>query len=41
MHRKANRTAALVSLATAVPPHLFHQEQILRAARGVLADRYP
>lgn len=41
MHRKMNRAAALVSLATAVPPHLFHQEQILRAARGVLADRYP
>src|SRR5215468_7154405 len=41
MHRKVNRTAALVSLATAVPPHLFHQDQILQAARSVLADRYP
>src|SRR5215469_3356141 len=36
-----NHTAALVSLATAVPPHQFHQRQILQAARGVLADRYP
>ena len=34
-------TAALVSLATAVPPHQFHQNQILDAARGVMADRYP
>src|ERR1700754_310451 len=34
-------TAALVSLATAVPPHQFHQKQILDAARGVMADRYP
>src|SRR5207244_8327542 len=41
MHHQANRTAALVSLATAVPPHLFHQDQILQAARSVLADRYP
>jgi alkylresorcinol/alkylpyrone synthase len=36
-----NDTAALVSLATAVPPHQFHQKQILDAARGVMADRYP
>jgi alkylresorcinol/alkylpyrone synthase len=36
-----NHTAALVSLATAVPPHQFHQKQILDAARGVMADRYP
>src|SRR5499427_7216982 len=36
-----NHTAALVSLATSVPPHQFHQEQILAAARGVMADRYP
>lgn len=35
------QTAALVSVATAVPPHLFHQGQILQAARGLLADRYP
>jgi alkylresorcinol/alkylpyrone synthase len=41
MHHKANRAAALVSLATAVPPHLFHQDQILQAARSVLADRCP
>src|ERR1700736_1816994 len=37
MHQKA----ALVSLATSVPPHLFHQNQILEAARKVMADRYP
>jgi alkylresorcinol/alkylpyrone synthase len=36
-----NHTAALVSLATSVPPHQFHQEQILRAAHAVMAGRYP
>src|ERR1700730_10239041 len=36
-----NQKAALVSLATSVPPHLFHQKQILEAARKVMADRYP
>jgi alkylresorcinol/alkylpyrone synthase len=36
-----NHTAALVSLATAVPPHQFHQQKILEAARGLMADRYP
>jgi alkylresorcinol/alkylpyrone synthase len=36
-----NQTAALVSLATAVPPHRFHQRQILEAANAVMADRYP
>src|ERR1700748_1252586 len=36
-----NHTAALVSLATAVPPHQFHQHQILAAANGLMADRYP
>src|SRR5262249_35464118 len=36
-----DQTAALVSLATSVPPHQFHQNQILAAARGVMADRYP
>ena len=36
-----DHTAALVSLATSVPPHLFHQGEILKAARGVMADRYP
>jgi alkylresorcinol/alkylpyrone synthase len=35
-----DHTAALVSLATSVPPHLFHQDEILKAARGVMADRY-
>jgi alkylresorcinol/alkylpyrone synthase len=34
------QTAALVSLATGVPPHQFHQTQILQAARGLLAHRY-
>jgi alkylresorcinol/alkylpyrone synthase len=34
-------TAALISLATSVPPHQFHQKQILAAARDVLTDRYP
>jgi alkylresorcinol/alkylpyrone synthase len=34
-------TAALVSLATAVPQHVFHQKQILEAARDVIGDRYP
>jgi alkylresorcinol/alkylpyrone synthase len=33
--------AALVSLATSVPPHQFHQKQILEAARDVMAERYP
>src|SRR5258707_9401090 len=36
-----NHTAALVSLATSVPPHQFHQKQILEAATSLLADRYP
>jgi alkylresorcinol/alkylpyrone synthase len=36
-----NNTAALVSLATSVPPHQFHQKQILECARDLLADRYP
>ena len=34
-------TAALVSLATSVPPHQFHQAQILKAARDMMAERYP
>jgi len=33
--------AALVSLATSVPPHLFHQRQILEAASKLMAERYP
>lgn len=33
--------AALVSLATSVPPHLFHQPQVLAAARNILSHRYP
>jgi alkylresorcinol/alkylpyrone synthase len=36
-----NNTAALVSLATSVPPYQFHQKQILETARDLLADRYP
>ena len=36
-----NDTAALLSLATSVPHHLFHQQQVLAAASGLMADRYP
>src|ERR1700761_4366070 len=36
-----NHTAALVALATSVPPHQFHQKQILEAARGVMAGPSP
>jgi alkylresorcinol/alkylpyrone synthase len=36
-----NHTAALISLATAIPLHQFHQQQILAAAQGLMADRYP
>ncbi len=36
-----NHTAALVSLATSVPPHQFHQKQVLEVATGLMADRYP
>ena len=36
-----DHTAALVSLATSVPPHLFHQGEILKAAHALLAERYP
>src|SRR5450631_1063703 len=36
-----SQTAALVSLATSIPPHQFHQKQILEAARAVMAERYP
>jgi alkylresorcinol/alkylpyrone synthase len=36
-----NQTAALVSLATSVPPYQLPQKQILQAATGLLADRYP
>jgi alkylresorcinol/alkylpyrone synthase len=35
------KQAALVSLATSVPPHVFHQKQILEAAVNVIGDRYP
>lgn len=35
------QSAALVAVATSVPPYLFHQGQILQAARNLLADRYP
>ncbi|MBR0799873.1 type III polyketide synthase [Bradyrhizobium jicamae] len=35
------QTAALVAVATSVPPYLFRQEQVLQAARNLLADRYP
>jgi alkylresorcinol/alkylpyrone synthase len=36
-----HHTAALVSLATSVPPYQFQQNQILQVARGLMADRYP
>ena len=36
-----SQKAALVSLATSVPPHQFHQNQILEAARKLFAERYP
>src|SRR5437868_15362236 len=36
-----NQMAALVSLATSVPPHQFHQNQILEAAHRMMAERYP
>lgn len=36
-----SETAALVSVATAVPPHVFHQGQVLQAARNLFAERYP
>ena len=36
-----NYPAALLSLATAVPPHRFDQMRIMEAARDILAPRYP
>jgi alkylresorcinol/alkylpyrone synthase len=36
-----HHTAALVSLATSVPPYQFQQSEILQVARGLMADRYP
>src|SRR5215475_2043059 len=36
-----HHTAALVSLATSVPPYQFQQSQILQVARGLMADHYP
>jgi len=35
-----NNTAALLSLATSVPPHQFDQKQVLSAALGVMSGRY-
>lgn len=34
-------TAALISLATSVPPHLFHQKQVVAAAWEIFGPRYP
>jgi alkylresorcinol/alkylpyrone synthase len=34
-----NHTAALVSLATSVPPHQLQQKEILQAATGIFAER--
>ena len=36
-----NHAAALVSLATSVPPNQFHQNQVLSVAHGLMANRYP
>jgi len=36
-----NHKAALVSLATSVPPNLMHQGQVLAAARDILGHRFP
>jgi len=36
-----NQMAALVSLATSVPPYQFHQNQVLGAAHRLMAERYP
>ena len=36
-----NQMAALVSLATSVPPNQFHQNQVLGAAHRLMAERYP
>jgi alkylresorcinol/alkylpyrone synthase len=35
-----DKSAALVSLATSVPPHQFQQAEVLLAARSILAHRY-
>src|SRR4051794_14606449 len=34
-------SAALISLATAVPPHVFQQKQVATVARELFSDRYP
>ena len=36
-----DHTAALMSLATAVPPHQFRQNEVTEAARVVLSPRFP
>jgi alkylresorcinol/alkylpyrone synthase len=35
-----DQSAAIMSLATSVPPHQFAQPQVLQAARSILAHRY-
>ncbi len=35
-----DQSAAIMSLATSVPPHQFQQAQVLQAARSILAHRY-
>src|SRR6202008_3110848 len=35
-----DQSAALMSLATSVPPHQFQQAQVLQAARSIFAHRY-
>jgi len=35
-----DQSAAIMSLATSVPPHQFQQAEVLQAARSILAHRY-
>src|ERR1700756_5992481 len=39
-HPHMHHTAALLSLATSVPPHQFDQKRVLSAALGVMLGRY-
>ncbi|MGB6956248.1 MAG: type III polyketide synthase, partial [Bradyrhizobium sp.] len=35
------RPAALLSLATSVPPHIFLQKDVMNAAWGIFGSRFP
>lgn len=35
------QSAALLSLATSVPPHIFLQKDVMNAAWGVFGSRFP